>query len=291
MDKEKLIELYQEGKNDYEISKIMGINRNTIWWNRKQLNLPSNFSYSSFRKMDYKKAEELVKQNKTDREVAEILGMQKSAVYWFRKNQNITRDNLVSNKEIIPTDRQLSIIIGSLLGDASLRKGDINTSYSCAHGIRQKEYCKWKFDELNTLNAKFSIHKRSKPDKRNGIFYEDATVTLLSNPFLNKFHDFLYKNSKKRITKEILQYFDELSLAVMFMDDGARIRKTITLSTNCFSIKELKIFKNFCKKRFGLEFTIYKSHVLYLPTKHINHFKELVLPYIHPTLMYKIPVS
>lgn len=291
MDREKLIELYLEGKNDSEIGKIMNIKRATIGYNRNKLGLPSNFSYNSFRTIDYKLAEILIKENKTDKEVADILNVNKSAIYCIRTRQHITRDNLMSNKEIIPTNRQLSIIIGSLLGDASLRKSHLTASFSCMHGIKQKEYCEWKFNELQSLNARFSIHKRTTPDKRNNICYEDATISTLSNPFLNSYYTFLYKDGKKHITKEILQHFNELSLAVMFMDDGSRIKKTIIIATNCFSIPELKMFNNFCKKKFKLNFTIDKRNMLYLPTKYMNHFKELVLPYIHPTLMYKIPVS
>lgn len=291
MDKERLIELWEEGKNDYEIEKIMGIKRGTIWWNRKQLGLTSKFSYNSFRKLDYKLVEILIKENRTDKEIADIVHSDKSAIYCIRTRQHIIRNNLVSNKEIIPTDRQLSIIIGSLLGDASLKRSNLNTSFSCMHGIKQKDYCEWKFNELKSLNARFSTHKRTKPDKRNNICYEDALVTTTTNPFFNKFHELLYSNGKKHIVKEFLQYFDELSLAVMFMDDGCKIKKTINIATNCFSIEELIVFKNFCKKKFGLDFTIDKRNMLYLPTKYIDHFKELVIPHMHPSLMYKLGVS
>ena len=183
MNTQRLVELHTEGKTDAEIASIMNVSRQLVQVNRAKLGLKSNFSYASFRnKINYKEVEKLIKENKTDKEIAKLFNVSPSSIYSFRKRNNIERDNLLLSKAIKPTKRQLSIIVGSLLGDASLRKSNINPSFSCEHGIKQLEYCKWKAEELSSLGSKFSILKRKTVDKRNGIYYESAICRLPANP-------------------------------------------------------------------------------------------------------------
>lgn len=291
MDKQRLVELHKEGKTDAEIASIMNVSRQLIQFHRSKLGLASNFSYLSFRKMNYTEVEKLVREGKTDREIAELLGVKEISVYFFRKRNNIQRDNLLINKAIEMTDRQRSIILGSLLGDASLRKTNINPIFTCEHGIKQLEYCKWKAKELESLGAKFSTSKRKTIDKRTGLYYESAICRLPANPVLLPIYNNLYKNGKKTITSEYLESFNELSLAVMFMDDGYRLGKTVGIATNCFTVEECSIFNDMLVAKFGIVFNITKNGTLYLPTKQYPAFEELVLPYMHNTMMYKLNVS
>ena len=291
MDKQRLVKLHSEGKTDVEIASILNVSRQLIQYHRSKLGLNPNFSYESFRKMNYEEVGKLVKENKTDREIAELFNVKPISVYFFRKRNNIQRDNLLVNKAIKPTDRQLSIIVGSLLGDASLRKTNINPIFTCEHGIKQLEYCKWKAKELESLGSKFSISKRRAVDERTGMCYESAICRLPANPEFLYLYNNLYTNGKKVITKEFLQYFDELSLAVMFMDDGYKLGKSIGIATNCFSIEELSIFNDFVSKKFGIVFNITKSNTLYLPTIQYPIFEELVLPYMQKDMLYKLSLN
>lgn len=291
MDKQRLIELHSEGKTDVEIASILNVSRQLIQAHRKKLGLKSNFSYTSFRKMNYEEVEKLVRENKTDREIAELFNVKPISVYFFRKRNNIERDNLLVNKAIEPTNRQLSIIVGSLLGDASLRKTNINPSFSCEHGIKQLEYCEWKAEELKSLGAKFSISKRKIIDKRTGIYYESAICRLPANPELLPLYNNLYKDGRKTITPEFLKDFDELSLAVMFMDDGYKLGKTIGIATNCFSIEECSIFRDIIADKYGIHFNITKNNALYLPIRYYPLFEELVLPHMQKSMKYKLNVS
>jgi len=288
MDKQKLIELYNKGYTDTEIAKELNVSRQLIQVNRVKLGLSANFSYKSFRKIDYEKVEILIKKNKTDKEIASLFGVKPISIYFFRKRNNIQRDNLLINKQIELTNRQKSIIIGSLLGDASLRKTNINPIFTCEHGIKQLEYCKWKKEELASLGAKISISKRKNIDIRTGIYYESAICRLPVNPAMLSIYNNLYVNGKKTITKEYLQDFNDISLAVMFMDDGYKIGKTVGIATNCFNIEELKLFVEFLYNKFGLLFTITNRNTLYLLVKYYPLFKEIVLPYIHNKMMYKV---
>lgn len=288
MNKQRLIELHSKGKTDIEIASIMNVSRQLIQFHRNKLGLIPNFSYNSFRKMNYEEVEKLVRSNKSDKEIAKLFNVKPISVYFFRKRNNIERDNLLISKSIEPTKRQLSIIVGSLLGDASLRKTNINPIFSCEHGIKQLEYCKWKSKELESLGSKFSISKRKTADKRTGVYYESAICRLPANPALLFIYNSLYINGRKTITKEFLQNFDELSLAVMFMDDGSNTKSSINIATNCFNEEELLILLEFFKKKFNLTFHINSNHSIYLLKKDFEHFKDLVLPFMRQELLYKL---
>lgn len=288
MDLQRLVELNKEGKTDAEIASILNVSRQLVQVKRKGLGLKSPFKYSSFRKMDYEEVEKLVRENRTDREIAELYNVKPISVYFFRKRNSIERENLLLNKAIKPTDRQLSIIVGSLLGDASLRKANINPIFTCEHGIKQKDYCEWKACELKSLGAKFSLSKRKIADPRTGIHYESAICRLPANPELLTLYDTLYINGRKSITKEYLDNFDSLSLAVMFMDDGSFNGSSVNIATNCFNEEELLILISFFKYKFDLTFHINKDHSIYLLSRDFDTFKKIVLPYMRPELLYKI---
>ena len=291
MDKQRLIELHNEGKTDAEIASLMNVSRQLVQSNRKKLGLKSNFSYKSFRKMNYEEVEKLVKENKTDKEIAALYNVKPISVYFFRKRNNIKRDNLLINPAIKLTNRQKSIILGSLLGDASLRKTNINPSFSCEHGIKQLEYCRWKAEELKSLGAKFSTSKRKTIDKRTGLYYESAICRLPANPELLSIYNNLYIEGRKTITKEYLKDFDELSLAVMFMDDGNFTGSSISISTNCFNEEELLLLIEVFKNKFNLIFHINSNHSIYLLKKCFEHFKSIVLPYMKQELLYKLSLN
>lgn len=291
MDKQRLVKLHSEGKNDAEIAALLNVSRQLVQTHRKKMGLKSNFSYKSFRKMDYEKVEKLVKENKTDNEIALLCNVKPISIYFFRKRNNIERCNLKINKAIKPNKRQLSIILGSLLGDASLTKTNINPIFTCEHGIKQLDYCNWKAKELASLGSKFSTHKRKTIDKRTGLYYESAICRLPANPELLSLYNNLYINGRKTITKEILKDFDELSLAVLFMDDGSKTNHSICISTNCFSEEELLLLIEFFKDKFNLTFHINSNHSIYLLKKDFEHFKQLILPFMRQELLYKLSLN
>jgi len=232
----------------------------------------------------------LVEQELSDYKIAKILSVNHCSVWLARKRLKLNRRNLTISQSTIPTQRQLEVLVGTLLGDSSLRiDGKINPSFSCSHGINQKQYCKWKFQELESLGMKLTYHKRKIPDKRNGIYYEDYTIIGKANPEYINLYKNLYISGKKRITKDFLYNFSVLSLAVLFMDDGSKTSKgSILISTNCFPEDDLVLFTNFLKDKFNLEFSIQSNNSIYLLKKDFNKFKELIQTNIEKSMLYKL---
>lgn len=288
---EQIVKLHEKGLNDYEISKILNVSNKKIWYIRTKLGLVSNFSYSSRIKIGKDALINLVENGLKDSEIAKRLGVETISVYYARKRYNIERKSFSGDFEINPSNRQYSLIVGTLLGDGNLNisKGGKNARFSCEHGIKQSDYCKWKYEELKSIGATFNTYKRNAVDKRTGIFYESAITRIGATIQMTEMYNNMYINGTKQITDYTLQYFDELSLAVLFMDDGSKTKTSITIALCAFTDKDIDLFNSFCRNKWKFEFTRYKDGSIYLPTKYINKFKKLVLPYMHKTLLYKLP--
>jgi len=134
--------------------------------------------------------------------------------------------------------RQQSVLVGTLLGDAYLsgmRKPHHLVSLKFQHGIKQRDYLKWKMLELQPL----FLDQKSKEDsyfhpKQNKTYPYVWTLSY-GHPVLVRFKRLFYSRSdeecvppihKKMITPEILEMVDDLALAVWYLDDGSyRCRK------------------------------------------------------------------
>lgn len=289
---EKLfLKLYEEGKMDSEIAKILNIKRGTIFSYRKRRNLPTKFDYSKINKIDNNKFEELFNKGLSDYAIAKELNMSPDGIYSHRQRYGYLREDLRPNKPIELTDFQKQVLIGTLLGDSSFKvwKDCINPSISCAHGIKQKEYCEHKTKIFESLGAKCTYHKRNIADKRNGIFYEDYTMFIPANPILKSWYESLYKKVKV-IPFDLLDNFTEVSLAFMYMDDGSFNGSSYTIATNCFQRDELNKFRDFLFEKFGLTTSLFKNNVLYIRAESRTLFARLIYKYVIPCMQYKLHI-
>src|SRR6266516_6996169 len=105
---------------------------------------------------------------------------------------------------------QHAIVVGSLLGDGSMRC-KTNALLEINHSFAQRSYVDWKFSHLADL-----VRTPPKPRKGNGrrVAYRFVTRSL---PLLTPYFRLFYGAGRKRVPKMEL---DPLALAVWFMDDG-----------------------------------------------------------------------
>ena len=80
------------------------------------------------------------------------------------------------------------------------------------------------------------------------------------------------------------------------MDDGYKRNdcNAFRISTDSFTYHENKLLVKALKQNFGLDCTIHKKGKywnIYIPRKSAYEFKDLVSPYIVPTLCYKIALT
>ena len=260
-------------------------------WKSLVFKIKSKFTYNKISKIDNNKFEELFNRGLSDYIIAKKLNMSPSGIYSHRIRYNYLREkNLRLNDSIKLTDFQKQVLIGTMLGDASFRLSDgcVSPRVSCAHGIKQKEYCEYKTEIFKNLGAKCKYHKRNVIDKRTGIYYEDYTMYIPANPEFLYYYKEFYPENKKTIPINLLNQFTEVSLAFMFMDDGSKTKNGYKIATNCFTLCSIETFIKFLNEKWDIEASIHKDKGIYIKSNSKKIFKKLISPYICECMKYKL---
>lgn len=199
-------------------------------------------------------------------------------------------------KRLVLNQRQISVLVGSLLGDGTLRTGQRakNANFKVEHGLKQKDYVFWKYDvfkEWVTTPPKISL--RCNPY---GLPYQKSWwFRTLRHPNITIFHKKFYKNAIKIVPKDIENFLDPLAFAVWIMDDGSLNRDKIDISTYSFKLKEIILLQKAIVKRFSLDSNYYmdrdKGFRMYFRKSEMQKLTRVISDFIIPNLQYKIPVT
>ncbi len=234
---------------------------------------------------------------RTDRDVrkfAKIHDLGSISARELIKKVRLWNKNLEENPFNLLTRKEHEVILGTLMGDASIRKRERNSCLRFSHSIKQKEYCKIKKEILESFNlSEFREYKRL---KKNGILHTLDFATKTHSVF-NYYRNLFYSEGKKVITQEILNQLTSRSLAFWICDDGSYCKsgKYIILCTNSFSFEEHQLIQRFFLKKFGLNPTIgfrdNKYHYLRFSKSDTEKLVNIVKPFIPPFMNYKIGVT
>lgn len=191
---------------------------------------------------------------------------------------------------------QISVLIGSILGDGTLRvpKSGINANYKVEQGLKQKDYVFWKyqvFKEWVITPPKISFRY----DEKHMPYEKSWWFRTVSHPKLTLFHKMFYKNGVKAVPEQIVDLLDHLALAVWIMDDGCLSRNKIDISTYSFKLEEIKLLQKALLKKFALETNFYKDRDkgfrMYFSKTETAKLIPLISKFIIPNLAYKILVT
>lgn len=233
--------------------------------------------------------EELSKTN-SQSEIASIIGTSREYVSKLMRGYGITAGVALRNNLIEITTEMHEIIVGCLLGDGCIRKSEdksLQHRLQVFHSEEQKEYINWIHNKLKT------ICKSKAPKKNDKGYYYFVTI---SHKELTKLKQEFYPCGKKCIPENFIEYISPLMLAVWFMDDGSRCNKNCgQLHTECFTIEENQKIANAINSKYNLNVkqTIRnngygKYPYIYIPSESFKIFREIIRPYIIPTMMYKL---
>ena len=184
--------------------------------------------------------------------------------------------------------QQRSIFVGILLSNAGLQK--VNKGGEARLQFKQKyshfEYLYSVFFALSHYCSnlpglyKVNLHKKN--------FYA-LTFTTRSLPCITKLYALFYSEGKKVIPQNIYDLLSWEALVHWIEGDGT-YSSGITIQTQSFTIQELVLLMNVLIIKFGLECNIHiqsKYLVLYIKSKSIKKNFHYMLPYIHPSMIYK----
>lgn len=180
--------------------------------------------------------------------------------------------------------RELELIIGSLLGDATLLRTPAGYCFRVNHGLRQQSLVDWKYRELRRF-------VRTGP-RRCGNAYYFRTVT---HSKLTELRRRFYDGKKKVVPVNLLrEKLSAFGLAVWIMDDGALDGGQLRLNTQGFSIDEAFALVVVLQQKFGLTMTVnYDKGLprLRCSSQSMNRLIALVSEHMREDMLYKLPAG
>ncbi len=186
------------------------------------------------------------------------------------------------NLKLEVSDKQIQILIGCLIGDAYITKlGKIQIEQS----DKQKDYINWKYQELASISysGPKEVIRFEKSDNR-----VTKSFRFWTRQYFRIWRDKFYQGNRKIFPKDLASLITPLSIAFWYMDDGCFSGRQCTLSTESFD-SDSKVFLLNKLENFGIEAIIRSNGKLRIKNNSLSKFFELVDPYIHSSMRYKLP--
>ncbi len=210
-------------------------------------------------------------------------------------NQKLSR--LKGKYRIGPHNKDtLSIIFGSLLGDAHGEKRDKGTGtritfYQESSHVEYILYLHKLLSSYGYCNTKLPIiGTRLGTGGKVRKIVRFGTWTYTS---FNWIHELWYKNGIKRIPSCIDLYLTPLALAIWIMDDGGKVNKGLKFSTNSYSYEDCLHLVNALNKNFSIKSYIQSAgaenqYIIYVWKESMDKLREIVNPHMINEMRYKI---
>lgn len=199
-------------------------------------------------------------------------------------------------KNFVPlSDRAREIILGSLLGDGSLKihKPYRNARFSFRHCVGQETYFDWKKNQLEEISSQKCFWLQ-KADSKSFSKQDKFRFQSLALESLSEIYNLVSKKERLKVRRKWLNMLTPLSLAIWWMDDGSIIsngRKGV-ICTDGFDEESVKILAQYLQKVWHVKVHIAtvkkpqngkkeKYFRLWLrSTEELKKFLRIVLPHI-----------
>jgi ubiquinol-cytochrome c reductase cytochrome b subunit len=200
-----------------------------------------------------------------------------------------------SIKRIGPHDYNvLSILIGSLLGDAYAEKHGNGTRFCFQQEHFHNAYLLWFHNYLSELGYCTSITPKitSRIGKQGKLRYISRFKTYTFSSF-NWIHDSFYKDGEKILPENISEYLSPLALAIWIQDDGGKLSSGLKIATNNFTFDEVNVLAKVLRDKYNLKVSVVKAgalnqYILYISKSSMKDLVEIIKPYLHPSMYYKL---
>lgn len=200
----------------------------------------------------------------------------------------------IKKKELNMDYLRREIMVGLLLGDGWLEKKKINARFRLEQSDAHKGFLFLAYEFLS-LFCQSPPKYRERFDKRTSKVYKSWLFSTKSLSTITELYNVFYDNNNKKIVPtNIKDYISPASLAMWIMCDGWKANKGVTLSTNAFSIEENILLINALNEKFTLNCRLIKDHdypSIHIPKQNIPYLQNLILPYMHDSLLYKIHLN
>ena len=218
---------------------------------------------------------------------------------WRGAGELMAGDRVMASETHRLSDQQWQVVLGSLMGDGNLspNRHDRNgVRFRLGHGAKQSAYLDWKVTMLG--NVPVSRRTNSK-----GAVFADFTPL----PELAELQRAVYMvPGKKTLTEEYLKALTPLALALWFMDDGTFTLRSLGRQERTrggsgrvqFCIEAMTEgsrdrLVEYLRDTYGFDVSWRKAGtlqkaVLTFSTASSKDFLDLVAPFVHPSMDYKL---
>jgi recombination protein RecA len=192
---------------------------------------------------------------------------------------------LVASKQYALSEDQMKLVMGSLLGDGSLRyASDHNVAFRVGHGERQREYCEWK----QRMLAPFA-HRIGRTG--NGIGFDTIPMRQLT-----VLHDAVYAaDGRRTISDELIAQLDARAVAAWYCDDGTfggSYKRwghgKPSICAKALSSEDLQRVAARCEELGMGRPTVTEQRHLMWSGERARMFHEKIAPFVHPSLDHKL---
>jgi recombination protein RecA len=219
---------------------------------------------------------------------------------WREAGELMPGDRVVQAEYARLSDQQWQVVLGGLMGDANLspnRHDRHGVRFRLGHGARQVEYLDWKVSLLGNIGCSRRVGAR-------GASFADFRPL----PELGELQQVVYLgDGKKHLTWDYLKALTPLALAIWYMDDacytprskGLQARTAggsgrVDICVEAMSPGSRDRLLQYLQDTHGLDCKIMArgaagKAVLQFTTAATAQFQELIAPYVHPSMAYKLP--
>lgn len=275
--REELLELYERFSSIKDISEYLNIRYNTLHYYFKKYKI-GNYKC---RGTDLSKEELIDLHNKLGSitKVAASLTYSYATVRsWYeyygiitnKSNMNIYHEI----KEIPMNQQQISVVLGSLLGDGYVRKASKckNALLEISHCEKQLPYLKWKHDILRPFSRPI---KQTEKEGKKFICGREVNISnfyrfnTIVHPDITNIFNKYYRKGLKGVDSAIIDDIDLIAMSIWFSDDGTIKRDRngapimCNICTNSFTYDEHVILVRAVQKFFKGTTKIVSKHVEY----------------------------
>lgn len=204
---------------------------------------------------------------------------------------------LVATGDPALNDKQKQMIVGSLLGDASMSFVRKRALLRFSHSVEQERWFEQKTSALKGFQWTGKNYHQSTGEFANG---HGVAINSRASLGLNGLYDAFYPNNDgtKVVPRELVEEsFSALFLATWYMDDGSYSRVsencyTFYLWTNGFSKSDVQWLVDLLTSH-GIKASRYtirgKYSIIGISAEGSRKLTEMIGPYVPPSMRYKLP--
>jgi len=191
------------------------------------------------------------------------------------------------------SDELNQILAGLLLGDLGGQKQNVNARFDFKQGIVHEDYIDHLYELFKDYCPQAPKIFNLLPDKRTGKVHSFKRFQTYSLPCFNELYEIFYPLGVKIVPLEIALLLTALSLAYWICDDGSWHKRggSIILSTDGFTLEEVKLLVSVLNKKWNLNCTINKhgdGFRIRIPKKSVPIVQALLQDIMPPMMKLRI---